>query len=129
MADGLSDDIKGFIAEHIGSVEQLEVLLFLQRNNSRSWSAEDISKELYISPESAADRLAQFQARGFLVMEGSPVPLYRYQPRITSLDRLLRDLATEYELRRVRVINQIFSNPLDHIRTFADAFKFRKDEE
>lgn len=129
MGDGLSDDIKGFIAEHIRSVEQLEILLFLQRNNSREWSAEDISRELYISPESAADRLADFQTRGFLVMHGSPAPLYRYQPRITSLDRLLRDLATEYELRRVRVINQIFSNPLDHIRTFADAFKFRKDEE
>lgn len=128
MADGLSDEIKAFIANYISSVEQLEVLLLLQRSAGREWSAIDVSRELYISPESAANRLADFHARGFLTMREASAPLYRYQPPV-SLDRLARDLATEYELRRVRVINQIFSNPLDHIRTFADAFKFKRDDE
>lgn len=128
MADGLSDEIKAFIADHIRSVEQLEILLLLQRNPGREWSAADVSRELYVSPESTATRLTDFHARGFLTLRQSPEPLYRYQPK-GSLDRLARDLATEYELRRVRVINQIFSNPVDQVRTFADAFKFKKKDE
>ena len=66
MADGLTDEIKAFIADHIRSVEQLEILLLLQRNPGREWSAADVSKELYVSPESTATRLADFHARGFL---------------------------------------------------------------
>jgi hypothetical protein len=31
--------------------------------------------------------------------------------------------------RRVTVINSIYSKPIDKIRTFADAFRLRKDED
>lgn len=127
--DGISAEVKAFIREHIASVEQLEVLLLLFRDPAKEWDAASLSKELYISPESAASRLDDFHARNLAARTGDPAPKYRYKPNGAVADRVIRDLATTYELRRVRVINEIFSNPIDNLRSFADAFKFKKNEE
>lgn len=126
--DGISDEIKAFIAEYFNSVEQLEVLLLVLRTAPREWTDTELSKELYISPEAAADRLLYFHNLGFLVVSEHAERSYRYQPTNSRLDRLTRGLEEAYNQRRVRIINLIYSNPLDRIRSFADAFKFRKDE-
>lgn len=129
MADtGLSEEVKTFITEHISSVEQLEVLLLLHREQQR-WSAQEVSQELRIDPASAAERLADLQGRGLLVESaGETTPLYQYQPQKSNLDYTVNDLAKAYQEYRVTVISLIFSKPIDKIRTFADAFKFRKDK-
>jgi hypothetical protein len=125
----ISREVQSFIKEHITSIEQLEVLLLLQRDPGKQWTAEELSRTLYISVEAAAHRLNDFCAKGFCVTEEEPGPRYRYNPGIGHLDSVIRDLRTEYERRRVRVINLVFSNPNDQLRSFSDAFKFRKDEE
>ena len=133
MADrGLSEEVKTFITEHISSVEQLEVLLLLHREQQQPWSAQEVSQELRIDPASATERLADLQGRGLLVESaGEPpatAPLYQYQPQKSNLDDTVNDLAKAYQEYRVTVISLIFSKPIDKIRTFADAFKFRKDK-
>lgn len=139
MADtGLSEDVKKFIAEHLSSVEQLEVLLLLHRNQQQAWSAQEVSRELRIDPTSAAERLADLEARGLLTRReaagGGPAegdtaePRYQYQPQKPHFDHTVNDLAKSYQEYRVTVISLIFSKPIDKIRTFADAFKFRKDK-
>lgn len=127
--DGISNEVKSFIKKNISSIEQLEVLLLLYRDPSREWTAEELSKELYVSPEAAVNRLNDFCMRGFCVSNAADVPRYRFNPGMGHLDSVIRDLRTAYEQRRVRVINLIFSSPSDHLRSFSDAFKFRKDDE
>jgi hypothetical protein len=136
---GLSEEVKKFIAEHISSVEQLEVLLWLHQRQQQTWSAQKVSQELRIDPASAAERLADLEARGLLTRReagggGPPTegaaadPLYQYQPQKPHFDHAVSDLAKSYQEYRVTVISLIFSKPIDKIRTFADAFKFRKDK-
>jgi hypothetical protein len=136
---GLSEAVKKFIAEHISSVEQLEVLLLLHRRQQQEWSAQEVSQELRIDPASAGERLADLEARGLLTKHEAPVvpppalpvaaaPLYQYQPQKPNFDHTVNDLAKSYQEYRVTVISLIFSKPIDKIRTFADAFKFRKDK-
>jgi len=127
--DGISNEVKTFIRQNISSIEQLEVLLLLHRDPSREWTASELSRELYVSPEAAVNRLKDFCARGFCVAREAEEPRYRYSPSIGHLDSVIRDLEIVYEQRRVRVINLIFSNPNDHLRSFSDAFKLRKDGE
>jgi hypothetical protein len=127
--DGISEDVTRFIREYISSIEQLEVLLLLHREPTREWTADELSRAIYISPEAAAHRLTDFCTRGFCIVDNENGPRYRYNPSISHLDMTIRDLRAAYEQRRVRVINMIFSNPIDQIKSFADAFKFRKDEE
>jgi hypothetical protein len=127
--DDISDEVQSFIRENISSIEQLEALLLLQRDPARKWTAQELSKELYLSLEAAIHRLDDFQKRNFCVSDNADEPRYWYNPNLGRVDSIIRDLRTAYEQRRVRVINLVFSNPIDTLKSFADAFKFRKDEE
>ncbi|MBA3533298.1 MAG: hypothetical protein H0T73_15365 [Ardenticatenales bacterium] len=128
-ADDIPELIKSFIATHIQSVEQLEILLLLTENAERDWSAAEVSNSLVIHLESAFVRLKELSGKGLLVSTPEPDPRYRFQPSTPEVAKLLHDLADVYKRRRVSVITLIFSKPLDNIRSFADAFKLRKDEE
>jgi hypothetical protein len=39
----------------------------------------------------------------------------------------VKDLATAYKGRPVKIIEAIYNRKTDAVRSFADAFKFRKD--
>lgn len=126
---GIPDEVRAFIAEHIDSVEQVEVLLLLRRSGDREWTADAVSDELRTNPGSAAERLADLTARRLIAPAGGAPerPGYRYAPGTPALDQAVRGLDQAYAERRVSVINLIFSKPIDKIRTFADAFRLRKD--
>jgi predicted ArsR family transcriptional regulator len=133
---GIPQEIKAFIAEHIDSVMQLEVLLLLLKEPQRSFSGGDLARELRIDPAWANNQLIDLAARGLLVQDAAGAggggaegvePKYRYQTRTPELHRAVTGLAQEYADRRVSVISLIFSKPVDKIRSFADAFRIRKD--
>ncbi|WP_235216839.1 hypothetical protein [Archangium violaceum] len=121
--------MRRLIAEHIDSVEQLEILLLLQQHPERSWTAESVARELRISPLSAGDRLKDMARSAILSrVQGSEVE-FRYAPESPGMAEAVAGLATAYSERRVTVINLIFSKPVDKIRTFADAFRLRRDDD
>jgi hypothetical protein len=125
----LPEGVRRFIYRHIHSVEQLEILLLLHRNPGRAWSADAVARELRIASESGAERLEDMARDKLLVRQGVSPKEYRYGPENMKLDDAVRGLAAEYVKRRVTVINSIYSKPIDKIRTFADAFRLRKDDE
>lgn len=128
-SEGIPQEVQQFVARHIRSVEQLELLLLLYRNNQREWSAAEAAKELYVETGSAANRLAGFEREGLAaVRRDGEILRYRCSPR-GDVDRTIQLVAKTYKERRVSMINLIFSNPLDHIRTFSDAFRLRRDDE
>ena len=128
MAEGeITDAVKNFIHQHINSVEQLEVLLWILNRADKSWTAEAVSRELYIQPASAAARLADLQRSRLLKEAGSTPSTYRYAPDDAALDHAAREVASAYSVRRVGVINLILERPLDNVRSFSDAFRFRRD--
>ncbi len=123
----IPDDVKRLLAERITSVEQLEMLLLLRGQPERAWTAAELSDELRSHPSSVAEQLDELLAQGFVRMiEGSPAR-YRYSPPNgvgTTVDRLAR----AYAERRYRVIELIFSKPIEKLKVFADAFRLRKGE-
>ena len=126
--EDIPKEVKRFIADHIDSVEALEVLLLLRDHPGRGWSAEEVSRELYTQTESAAKRLAELQSINLLTATDEPNLLYRYSPGTDALDQIVSGLSKAYKERRVTVIGLIFSSPSDKIRTFADAFKIKRDK-
>jgi hypothetical protein len=123
-SDGISDDVRQLILYHVDSVDTLEVLLHMYRNPSRTWTAEEVATALYISPETAEERLSRLTASRLLVCRNGAPPAYCFDRR--NNEETVAELEKTYEERRVRVINLIFSKPLDFVRSFADAFRFRK---
>ena len=128
MAEGgISPDVKRFISEYIDSVELLEVLLLVRGGGEKEWRVDAVSRELRSTPESVANRLKDLCARGLLARKDEPVPLYHYNPGTKELDAAIKELARIYMERRASVIDLIFSKPIDTLRHFSDAFKFRKE--
>jgi len=121
----LPDDVGRFIADHVDNLEQLEILLLLRAQRSRELDASQVTAELRLGPSSAAERLADMAARGFLSAQGDP-PRYRYAPDAAETERVIDALARCYAERRVSVITRIFSPRSDAVRSFADAFKLRR---
>ena len=120
--------MRRLIADYIDSVEQLEILLLLYQHPERSWSAESVARELRVSPMSAGDRLKDMTRAAILARVPGAEGEYRYAPE-RQMGEAVAGLAAAYSERRVTVINLIFSKPVDKIRTFADAFRLRRDDD
>jgi hypothetical protein len=124
-SEDIPQDVVRFLAEHIDSVVQLEVLLLLQSRLSSAVAAPEVAGTLRISPEWTEAALAKLARAGILVSEGVN---YRYAPSTPEMAATIERLAAAYEDRRVTVISLIFSKPPDPIKQFTDAFRFRKEE-
>jgi hypothetical protein len=126
----ISPAIRDFIAEHIDSVLQLEVLLLLFAHRARQFTANDISNELRIDPNWVAGQLSRMCAMGILIcITQANVMTYQYQPAKPHVDATITGLADAYAQRRVSVVSLIFNKPTDALRNFADAFRLRKDKD
>jgi hypothetical protein len=126
MSGALPEDLRSFIVDHISSVVQLEALLLLRRTGTE-WTVEALARELRIDSNATAEQLAGLCSGGLIAHVPDP-PRYRYAPRDDALERLVARMAGAYDDRRVTVISLIYSAPRDHLRVFADAFRFRRDD-
>jgi hypothetical protein len=127
MTDEIPADVSQFITDHLNSVAELEVLLLIRSDPGRGWTAADISKVLCTPVEMVIEQMAGLQSRGLILVVPGPEPQYQYQPRTPELDQVVASLSEIYKARRVTVITLIYSKPVDRVRTFADAFRLRKD--
>jgi hypothetical protein len=90
-------------------------------------SAEEVSRSLYTSNESAARRLNELHLTKLLVITPGELPKYRFNSASPDSVRV-GELEKIYRERRVSVISFIYSKPSDPLRAFSDAFRLRKDE-
>ena len=127
MATRLSPEVERFLAEHVRSVEQLEVLLRLFAEPERLWTSADVAKELRIDPVSAARRLADLVKQELATpVEGGAEPAFRSSGAEAPA---VAELARCYQSMRVSVIQAIYSRPAENIQLFADAFRLRRDDD
>jgi hypothetical protein len=120
---GVPASVRGFIASHIVSVAQLEVLLLVRAAADKEWTASEVARALVTQPEAAAGWLEDLRTRGLATeSEGR----YRYRPASAELDQIVDALAESYATYRVAVIGLIFARPSERITSFADAFRIRK---
>jgi hypothetical protein len=129
VESNVSPEVRRFLTERIDSAEQLEMLLLLEREPDRQWTALDVSQSIYTVPASATMRLESLVAGGFLSSTGGSDPRYQYAPASEELGRQVAGLAEAYRADRVAVIKFIFSKPPDPMQSFADAFRLRKGDD
>jgi hypothetical protein len=128
MSDEFPAEIAQFIDQNIESLAQLEAILLLRGEPTRSWTTEDVAKALYITPEMAGPLLADMSRTGFAKSSPSGQP-HSYSYGLTGqMDELAGRLASVYQERRVAVISLIYSKPMNKVQTFADAFRLRRED-
>ncbi|MBA3892233.1 MAG: hypothetical protein H0X69_00860 [Gemmatimonadales bacterium] len=125
--NGLPEDVRTFLHQHVDSVEQLEVLLLLWRAPERGWTSEEVATAVYSHPSSVVRRLAMLLGQG-LLREREP-GCYQYAPRTADLHDTVTRLDHTYRERRVAVVTLIASKPIENVRAFSDAFRIRRKKE
>lgn len=127
----LSAATKELLARHIDSVIQLEILLMLRTGIHKPCRAEDVSQSLYITGRAAEDQLMRLSAAGFLTARENTqgVLWYYYEPASQKLAQQVDALALDYAQRRVRVVEWLYSTPSSSVRSFARAFRLRRDKD
>lgn len=123
----LEADLLSFVRSSIRSTWALELLLLLQRQPARSFSREELVRELRATPSLIATCLKQLQEAGLLACEGPDH--CRFAPASPALEALCAQLDTVYRERPVTVINTIMTSPNDRLQNFADAFRFTKKDD
>jgi hypothetical protein len=120
-----SAETKEFIANCIRSVWALELLLFLRRNPAQAWSVEALTAELRSSTFVVSEILVTFRQAGIVAEE--PNGSVRYAPAASHLYRPIDELAAAYAVKPLAVSKEILAAGNDKIRSFADAFRLKKD--
>ena len=120
-----SEELHTFIRANLRSLWALELLLLMRRERDRSWSADELNRELRGSVSLVQEILHQFRDAGLVELgqEGG----YRYRPRTAALDGLVEQLADAYTESPLAVVKSIVAAPNAKIQTLADAFKVKKD--
>lgn len=117
--------IREFIYKNIRSVGHLEVLLLLARDPHKRWTADEVSRELRTNTSYALSQLNELvQSR---LLSAEQTPLYSYLSNV-EIDPLVLQLHGIYNSRRTTLINLIYSQPMEKIMGFADAFQLKKKE-
>jgi hypothetical protein len=117
---GVPAPVRRFIASHIVSVAQLEVLLLLRAAADKEWTPAEVARALVTQREAATGWLEDLTDRGLATDKDGR---YRYTPADRELEAAVDALAESYASYRVAVIGLIFSRPNPRIAGFADAFR------
>jgi hypothetical protein len=120
-----SDAFCRFVQVQLPSVDVAELLLVAFHEPDVAWQAraavERLPAGVNMAEADAAKHLQAFQAAGLLDSS------LRYRPASEELGGFVQTLAKAYEERPVTLIRLIYALRDRKIRSFADAFKLRKD--
>lgn len=107
-ASGLPDDVQTFLEEQVKSLNELYVLLLLERNG-RAWrTAAEASTELYIPEDWVAEQLTTFTRTGLVERRDGDPAAFRLDGEHT---RLLGAVGDALRLRRHRVVDAVHGRP------------------
>jgi hypothetical protein len=120
--DSLPDAVAQFMARHIATMEELEILLLLAKDKTALWTAEATYQVVKSSRASVEQGLRKFVTAGLAtaVQDG-----YSIAPQADLL--LLEQVSRAYRGMPVRVIEAIYQRPRDAAQDFADAFKLKRN--
>lgn len=117
------ETVLSFVKSAIRSAWSLELLLLMQRR-PQAWGTEDLVRQLRASTGVVREGLASLITAGLVASRETGI--YTYAPISLALSELVSALGDLYSRKPVAVRNAIFSAPTDKIRSFADAFLFKK---
>jgi len=124
--EDLSPTVRAFLDEHIFSASQLEVLLLLRADAGSEVTLADLARRTALPQSSLGPWLDAFVSRGLLRRDG---PSYRYAPSSLTLSAVLDEVADTWGRRKTTVTRYIYASTKDPLVRFADAFRFRRDDD
>jgi hypothetical protein len=119
-----SEELQKFIRAALASLWELELLLAIARDRTRSWSADELNHELRANRSLVAGILTKFTDLGIAKEENGR---FRCDPATPEIERGIGELQATYAVRPLAVVKAIASARDSKIQTIADAFRIKKD--
>jgi hypothetical protein len=123
----LPTTVRDFIARHVRSVEQLEILLLLSTRPGNTFTVQKVYDAILTTPQSVQRWLEELARSNLLEKLPSPDAGYR-SCTDDSLIAPIAELGEVYQTAPVRVIEAIYRRDTSAAQSFADAFKIKKDD-
>jgi hypothetical protein len=98
--------------------------LLLQREPRRAWSVDALVRELRGSAQLVQEGAAILLDAGLMAVAAGGE--YIFEPKSAEVAALVSALAELYAQKPFAVLRAIFASPSEKIRSFSDAFRFKK---
>lgn len=129
MAEPLPYEVLDLIQRCLPTMEHVELLLALAREEPRSFTPTELATETKSNVAGTHARLQELTRAGLLVCDDGPEgDRYRFAPARPLLRRGTEELRRMYTTRPVSLVRAIYERPPSAIRSFADAFRIRGEE-
>ena len=123
----LPPDVVAFIADHLLSINEIEVLTAMIDTPDRWWDARLIYGELGVAVPAARELLDHLTALNLLDIRFTDEVRYRFRPGTAELAQTMSRLAASYRTNHAAVVRAVSPSAPRGARDFADAFRFRKN--
>jgi hypothetical protein len=122
----LTPELRNLIEHHLGSLDEIEVLVAVFKRRGQRATAPEIAGEVSKPDANVSEHLEQLVSRGLLLhhaQDGS----FSYPERESDVDASVGQLVRMYEQRPVTLIKALYDRPSSAVLSFADAFRLRRD--
>lgn len=108
-------------------MEHVELLLWLAADPARRAGPNEAAAIIHAKSDLAAKRLADLEEAGLLAQDEGEAG-FRYAPKSTDLRDAVSELDVMYHQRPVTLVRGIYERPASPVKSFADAFRLRKED-
>lgn len=122
----MTPEAEEFIERAVDTIHQLEILVLLRRSPDRFWRLEEIAAALRMTSTTVASSVSGLHANGVLAADDANPVAYRYEPRTIAVHAGVESLVVAYETDPLPVVKAVLNKPPHALRTFSDAFLFRR---
>jgi hypothetical protein len=122
----VTPEAEEFIERAVDTIHQLEILMLLRRSPDRFWRVDEVAAELRMSLVTVVSSMSGLRTNGLLARESTDPDAYRYEPRTIALHAGVESVAAAYETDPLPVVKAVLGKPPRALRTFSDAFLFRR---
>jgi hypothetical protein len=117
-----------FVAEHVRSLDELELLLLLSQSPHKWWDASSAARETGLDPTSARQLLEGFASQNLLAIAVTADVRYRFQPGEARLREAAEAFTAVYRTNRQAILHLVTERQQRSLRDFANAFRIRRND-
>jgi hypothetical protein len=128
----IPEDIVALLRDVVTSLEQIVVLVRMQPDSARSWTASEVASQVGTPIQEIEETLAELEARHLLEPLGvGGTKRWRYAPGSQKLAEQVGRLVDLYQRRQLEILRIVSAQAMVRIRcyiarAFADAFVLRR---
>ena len=121
--------VVAFMADHVRSLDELQLLMSIIQSGDRWWDARIAAREIGMSQAAAGEVLDRFAARNLLDIRVSDDVRYQFRPGTDALRDAARATLDAYRRNPIALARLVPRQASRSMKDFADAFRIRRDDD